>query len=87
MKITISAELRHGGRSGVEARAPQLRLTSHGIDNETALESLRKGIVAWCNGLRSIGKLEKAVRYRKLKWEPDGEGIELELQNSSKVLK
>jgi len=82
MKIHVSTELRQG-RSGMEARAPQLHLTSHGHDVRTALESLQGGIMAWCKGLELMGELEKALRRSRLKWEPDGESIIVELEGLS----
>jgi len=83
MKIYVSTELRYG-RSGVEARAPHLRLTSHGPDAQTALRSLQGGILAWCKGLELLGELEKALGRSKLRWEPDGESIILELEDLSR---
>ena len=82
MKIHVNTELRQG-RSGVEARAPQLRLTSHGPDVQTALASLQGGILAWCKGLELMGELEKALGRNQLKWEPDGESIIVELEGLS----
>ena len=85
MKILINTELRFGGRSGVEARSPDLFLTSHGIDEQEALRSLERGILAWCYGLQSLGKLETTLKQKQLKWEENGENIILELNNLSKL--
>ena len=82
MKIYVNTELRHG-RSGVEARAPGLRLTSHGPDAQTALQSLQGGILAWCKGLELLGELEKALKRSKVKWDPDGESIILKFEGLS----
>lgn len=82
MKIYVGTELRHG-RSGVEARAPSIHLTSHGLDEEGALNSLQRGIVAWCEGLESRGKLDYAIRAKKLKWIPEGDSISVELERLS----
>jgi hypothetical protein len=82
MKIYVKAELGHG-RSGVEARSPDLRLTSHGLDEQEALQSLQRGILAWCQGLQSMGRLEKALRRKQLKWEPNGETLTIELKRKT----
>lgn len=79
MKINVETELRHG-RSGIEARAPALHLASHGLDEKEALSSLERGIVVWCRGLQSRGKLERAMKAKKMKWSPDGESIVVELE-------
>jgi len=79
MKVYVPAELRHG-RSGVEARSPSLHLTSHGRDEEEALHSLRRGIIAWCKGLESRGKLDHILRDKKLKWLAEGDSISVELE-------
>lgn len=79
MKVLIDTELRFGGRSGVEARSPTLRLTSHGLDEQEALESLRHGILAWCEGLQSLGKLEKVLKQKNIYFESDGKTIAVEL--------
>lgn len=82
MKLNVKAEIRQG-RSGVEARSPNLSLTSHGQDEQEALESLQRGIVAWCKGLQSLGKLEKALRQKQLVWEHHGQSITVELEISN----
>lgn len=82
MKVAIDIEIRHGGRSGVEARVPELRLTGHGYDEEQAKESLRRGVVAWCEGLQSIGKLEEALRGKKIFREDNGGLLDIELRSS-----
>ena len=87
MKIYLDVEMRFGGRSGVEARSPDLRLTSHGIDEQEALHSLRRGIVAWCEGLQSLGKLEKALREKRLHWEDDGKSIIVELRQLTTLVR
>ena len=79
MIIYVDTELGHG-RSGVEARSPDLRLTSHGLDEQEALQSLQRGILAWCHGLQSLGRLEKVIRHKQLKWEPNGGALTIELK-------
>ena len=80
MKLLIEVELRFGGRSGVEARSPDLRLTSHGVDEKEALESLRHGIVAWCEGLQLLGRLEQVLKQKGMNWQTDAGSIVVELQ-------
>lgn len=82
MKLNVKAEIRQG-KSGIEVRSPDLQLTSHGLDEQEALESLQRGIIAWCEGLRSLGKLEKVLRQKQLVWEHDGESIAVELEISN----
>lgn len=79
MKLYMDVELRFDGRCGVEARSPDLRLTSHGLDESEALQSLHRGVVAWCEGLRLIGKFEKVLREKGLHWEGNGESVLVEL--------
>ena len=79
MKIHVNAELRRGGRSGVEVRCPELRLTSHGVDDDDALLSLKRGIVAWAYGLQAQGGLETTLKRRGVRWESDGEAISVEV--------
>ena len=82
MKVAIYVEIRHGGRSGVEARVPELRLTGHGYNEEQAKESLKRGVVAWCAGLQSMGKLEEALIDKKICREDNGESLDIELRPS-----
>lgn len=83
MKVFVNTELRFGGKSGIEARAPDLHLTSHGLDEQEALQSLQHGILAWCQGLQLSGKLEKTLKQKQLEWEPNGESILVELKVSN----
>jgi hypothetical protein len=78
MKLNIMAEV-NDIRNGIEARAPDLRLAAYGMNQEDALQSLKRGIIAWCEGLQSLDKLEKALKGKRLHWEVDGKEIEVEL--------
>lgn len=78
MKVTIMAEIKQT-KTGIEARSPELHLTSHALDRNEAIESLRRGVLAWCIGLQSLGKLDKAINQRQLKWESNGASVEVEL--------
>ena len=80
MKIYVDTYI-GGGKSGTEARAPQLHLTAHGITDYEALASLERGILAWCISLESVGELERALRQKHMKWETDGEQIIVELNH------
>lgn len=79
MRILVDVEVRNC-RGGVEARSPVLRLTGHGINEDEAMRSLRAGIVAWCSGLRSIGRLEQRLKDKALKWEPNGQLLTVEME-------
>lgn len=81
MIITLNTQLRHG-RSGVEARSPELRLTSHASDEKGAIESLKKGIAAWCLGLDSRGELEKYLKQKHVKWQNDNGPITIEMNST-----
>ena len=82
MKLHISVEIRNG-RSGVEARSPELKLTSHGLDEQEAMASLQKGIIAWIEGLQSLDKLEQVIKSKQLKWESDGPSIIVEMEKAT----
>jgi hypothetical protein len=62
-------------KGGIEARCPELKIAGHGRDEIQALESLRRGIAAWCDGLRRAGRLEDAVRQRGLRLDSGGEDL------------
>ena len=77
MKITISAEIEEV-RSGWEARAPALRLASHGSTQELALRSLQGVLSAYFNALRRAGILEQTLTRASQAWAgDDGEIIVL----------
>jgi hypothetical protein len=82
VKLHISVEIRNG-RSGVEARSPELKLTSHGLDEQEAMASLQKGIIAWIEGLQSLDKLEQVIKSKQLKWESDGPSIIVEMEKAT----
>ena len=77
MRLNLKVTKRTG-RSGIEVRSPQLKLTSHGQNDVEATESLRRGIVAWCSGLKSSNRLENALSARRVQWTPDGDSIVVE---------
>lgn len=79
MKIVVKAELQQT-RSGVEARSPEIALTSYGLDEREAMESLRRGILAWCEGLRAVQKFDNVLKTRHLKCETGGEGLLVEIK-------
>jgi hypothetical protein len=64
-------------KSGVEARSPELRITSHGRDGKQALESLRRGVSAWCEGLRRAGGLQEALERRGVRYDQEGEDVDV----------
>lgn len=78
MKLNVVAETRITKRGNIEARAPELHLTAHGINELKALESLKQGILAWCNGLNTIGKLDQTLNRKHINWSQEGSGIHLE---------
>lgn len=79
MKIQLDAQLRPI-RPGIEAYAASVHLTGHGRDAEEALDSLRRGVRAWCIGLQCAGELERVLRRRGIPWESDGDTITVDLR-------
>lgn len=78
MKISFDVQLREG-RSGVEARNVILGLTGHGIKQDAAVESLQRGILAWCLGLRKAGILENVLERKGITFHRDGNSIDIEI--------
>jgi hypothetical protein len=78
MKISFDVQLREG-KSGVEARNAAIRLTGHGIRQEDAVESLKRGILAWCLGLRKAGILENVLERKGIVFHADGNSIGIEI--------
>ncbi len=66
-------------KGGIEARSPLLRLVGHGSDLDSANASLARAVRAWCVGLAASGDLEQALRRHGVRWEPSGEGVEVEV--------
>jgi len=62
-------------KGGVEARSPELRIAGHGRDEKQALESLRRGVSAWCEGLQRAGGLERVLEQRGLRHDGDGDEL------------
>ena len=64
-------------RAGISACAPQLRLSAHGGDENTAIRSLEEAVGYWAHGLMAYreGELERAVTRTGVTLE--GEGGEL----------
>jgi len=79
MKISLGATLREG-RSGIEARNQIIRLTGHGLSQDDAIESLKRGISAWCYGLREAGILENVLNRKGIEFIKDGESILVDIK-------
>ena len=82
MKIHLFIDL-GSGRSGIEARSPELKLTSHGVDEQDAIKSLQRGIVAWGESLNTLDILTETLKRQQLKFEPNGQSIVVELEKRS----
>ena len=78
MKVMVGAEC-SPIKAGVEARSPELRLCGHGPSKTEALDSLKRGVRSWCNGLQIADPLllEHALNDAGLVWSQDGYGIEV----------
>jgi hypothetical protein len=70
MHVTVEASVRETQR-GVLAQCKSLRLTGGGRQTDEALESLRRGVTAWCSGLRRQDALTEALQRRGIHWTPD----------------
>lgn len=68
MKVYVETTLGQV-RSGVAARAESFALVGHGLDEEAALEVLRRVVTAWCLGLQRVGGLQEALKRRRLRVE------------------
>jgi hypothetical protein len=79
MKVVLDARVREI-RGGIEARVSAIRLAGHGSDIDGALESARIGVLAWCIGLRSRGRLEPILNECGIVWEGDPNEIEIQLK-------
>lgn len=70
-------------RPGIEARSPLLELTGHGSDRASATQSLGRAVRAWCVGLMQRGELESALRDRGIRWDPSGDGLQVEIGSAA----
>ena len=66
-------------RNGVLVRSAALGLAGGGQDVVAATESLRKGVAAWCEGMRRAGELEAALARHGLKWCEDSTGLTIDI--------
>lgn len=73
-------------KGGIEARSPLLRLVGHGSDSDSASASLARAVRAWCVGLAAAGDLESALRRHGVRWEPSGEGVEVEVESHADLV-
>ena len=62
-------------RNGVAAHDAQTRLTGHGRDEESALDSLQRGVTAWVRSLDRGGYLEGAIKRNGVRVEHDGDDL------------
>ena len=81
MRLLVGAEL-SPIKGGIEARSQELRICSHGKNDGEALNALATSVRAWAIGLRAAGSdsLERAIKSRRLTWEPDGDDVEVEIE-------
>ena len=79
MRVMLPARLRPI-KNGIEARSEELALAGHGRTAGEAVESLRRGVVAWCHGLQRRGELEPALERRRVRWERNGELVAVEIE-------
>jgi hypothetical protein len=73
--VTVEVLVRIGQiQNGAAAVAVALPLAGHGRDQDRAVASLMRGVLAWCHGLEATGALEGALGERGMRWRPgDGE--------------
>lgn len=72
MKVTIQARLMEA-RRGVLAVSVNPLLAGQGIDSDDAVESLRHISEVWCAALDSTGRLERALKQRRIEYD-SGDG-------------
>ena len=58
--------------NGAAARCSELSLAGHGRNEERALDSLRRSVLAWCHGLAGDASLEQALTQRGVAWRDGG---------------
>jgi hypothetical protein len=74
--MIIDLQLRVGGiQGGMAARAVSVPLAGHGRDQDRAVASLVRAVLAWCHGLQADGALEQALRDRGIRWRSDGHDL------------
>ena len=72
--VTIEVRVRvEQIQNGTAAVAIELPLAGHGRDQDRAVGSLMRAVLAWCHGLEATGALEGALGGRGMQWRP-GEG-------------
>ena len=74
MRVFVDAKLR-SRKNGWAAHDMCTGLAGHGIDRDSALDSLQRAVSAWCAGLLKVGYLEAAILERALRVDRDGDGI------------
>lgn len=67
-------------RGGIEARTSRLHLAGHGKDSDSAAASLAVSVRAWCVGMAAAGDLEAALRRNRVRWEPVGDELVVEVE-------
>jgi hypothetical protein len=70
MQVRVEASIVRTQR-GVLAQCKTLGLTGGGRQADEAVASLRRGVTAWCTGLRRQDALTEALQRRGIHWTPD----------------
>ncbi len=68
MKLYVDVETSLG-KSGVTVRSESLGLAGFGENGALANESLTRAVLTWCESLQRLGRLDRVVRQRRLRWE------------------
>lgn len=79
MRLILGAEL-SPIKAGLQARCPSVGLAGHGRDAREAIDSLQRGILAWCRGLEAVSLLDSVLADRGLQAEESrGESIMVDI--------
>ena len=71
MKVFVPAEFSQI-KNGVAARSVELGLAGHGKDAPRAIDSLHRGVLAYCRGLERANLLRESLTKRGIRFEEDG---------------
>jgi hypothetical protein len=68
---------------GVLVRCNKLGLTGGGLQDDDAVESLRRAVTAWCAGLERQHMLDDALRHRGIQWTDDDGPLVVEVHRKA----
>jgi hypothetical protein len=78
MHVRVAARV-GPAKCGAAAYADAIPLAGHGADERAAMDSLRRSVEAWCEGLLAAQSLEVALTRRNLNWTTEGDLVTVDL--------